>query len=59
MGRKKQHLKEDKYYFEVGNITIYRDSEEMARKAYERYDRVGKEANWLGLWDGKDFVDED
>lgn len=59
MGRKKQHLKEDKYYFEVGKITIYRDSEEMARKAFERYDRVGKNASWLGLWNGKDFVDED
>lgn len=58
MGRKKQHLKEDKYYFEVGNITIYRDSEEMARKAFNQYERIGKDANYLGLWDGENFVSE-
>ena len=59
MGRKKKHLKEDKYYFEVGNITIHRDSKKMAKKAYDRYDKVGKEASWLGKWDGKDFITEE
>jgi len=56
MARKAKVFKEDKYYFEVNNIAIYRDSEEMARKAYEEYEKVGKNANWLGLWNGKKFT---
>lgn len=55
MARKTKIYKEDKYYFEVNNIAIYRDSEEMARKAFEEYEKVGKNANWLGLWNGKSF----
>lgn len=59
MGRNKQDLKEDKYYFEVGKITIYRDSEEMARKAFNQYEAVGKNTNWLGKWDGSEFLTEE
>lgn len=55
MSRRAKIYKEDKYYFEVNNIAIYRDSEDMARKAFEEYEKVGKNANWLGLWNGKKF----
>ncbi len=56
MARKTKVYKEDKFYFEVNNIAIYRDNEETARKAFEDYEKVGKNATWLGMWDGKNFV---
>lgn len=55
MARKNRNYKEDKYYFEVNNIAIYRDNEEMAKRAFADYEKVGKNATWLGLWNGKDF----
>jgi len=55
MARNKNY-KTDKFYFEVNNIAIYRDEEVIAKKAYEEYTKVGKNANWLGQWNGKKFV---
>lgn len=55
MARNKNY-RTDKFYFEVNNIAIYRDDEAIAKKAYEEYAKVGKNANWLGQWNGKKFV---
>ena len=50
------------YYFSIKsgqqNITIYRNTETAARDAYENYVKVGKNAEWLGCWNGKKFVEK-
>ena len=47
------------YYFTIksvpNNITIYRKTKEAAEQAYLSYVRVGKDCEWLGKWDGKNF----
>jgi hypothetical protein len=49
------------YYFTVksvpNNITIYRKSKEAAVDAYQKYVSLGKETEWLGKWNGKQFVE--
>ncbi len=52
-----------KYYFDILNgqsaITISRLNREEAVYAFQNYLKIGKNANWLGLWDGKKFQDTD
>ncbi len=49
------------YYFTVksvpNNITIYRKSKEAAVDAYQKYLSVGKDIEWHGKWNGKQFVE--
>ncbi|MCO6492190.1 MAG: hypothetical protein J5I98_27480 [Phaeodactylibacter sp.] len=57
--RKKYTMGKDKYYFTIksvpNNITIFRKTKEAAITAFEKYRRAGKEIEWLGKWDGKEF----
>lgn len=50
-----------KYYFTVksvpNNITIYRKTKEAAVHSYQQYQKVGKDCEWLGKWDGKKFTE--
>jgi prephenate dehydratase len=50
---------EGKYYFNVqsGNqmITISRSSKEKAMDAFQQYQRIGKNCEWLGCWNGEEF----
>lgn len=59
--RKNFSMGKDKYYFTIksvpNNITIYRKSKEAAMAAYRKYEKAGKEIEWLGKWDGKKFVE--
>lgn len=49
------------WYFTIksipNNITIYRKNKETAVEAYRKYQRAGKEVEWLGKWDGKKFTE--
>ena len=50
------------YFFNIkmgyqNNITITRETKEEALFAYKNYQRQGKECQWLGLWDGDQFVE--
>ena len=49
------------YYFNIKsgiqNILISRNSKEEAVNSYLMYKKVGKDAEWLGCWDGKKFSD--
>lgn len=49
------------WYFTIksipNNITIYRKSKEAAAETYKKYQRAGKEVEWLGKWDGKKFIE--
>ena len=62
--RPKKHYKmaTGKYYFTIkstpNNITIYRNSKKAALLAYQQYEEVGKEIEWLGKWNGKKFEDQ-
>ena len=48
------------YYFQIKakpyNITISRKDESKAKDRFNHYETVGKNAEWMGMWDGKDFV---
>lgn len=50
-----------KYYFTIksipNNITIYRKNKSAAASAFRRYQKAGKEVEWLGKWDGKKFIE--
>lgn len=50
-----------KYYFTIKsfptNITIYRKTKEAASLAFMRYKQVGKDVEWHGKWDGKEFTE--
>ncbi len=53
----------DLYYFTIKNgynsvITIKRKTKEEAIYAYNSYIRVNKECDWLGQWDGKQFIEQ-
>ncbi len=47
------------YYFNIKsgiqNIVISRSSKDEAINSYLMYKKVGKDAEWLGCWDGKRF----
>ncbi len=60
MRRKKNYtMGEGNYYFNVKSghqmITIYRKEKKAAVNAFKNYMKVGKDVEWLGCWDGKDF----
>ena len=59
--RKKYAMGKDKYYFTIksapNNITIFRKSKEAAVNAYRKYKKAGKEIEWLGKWNGKEFTE--
>ena len=60
MRRKKDYtMGEGNYYFNVKSgqqmITIFRKEKKAAVKAFKDYIKVGKDVEWLGCWDGKDF----
>jgi hypothetical protein len=58
---KKFNFGEGKYYFTVksvpNNITIYRKNKEAAVAAYRRYVQLGKDCEWHGCWNGKQFTE--
>lgn len=47
------------YYFQIKakpyNITISRKEEDKAKDRFEHYESVGKNAEWMGMWNGKAF----
>ena len=50
------------YFFNVRsgyqkNITISRKSQKEAYQAYRNYLKQRKECEWLGQWDGNQFID--
>ena len=51
-----------KYYFTIkstpNNITMYRKTLESAQDTYLKYQRLGKDCEWLGQWNGKKFVED-
>ena len=53
---------EGKYYLTIkstpNNITLFREGRDEAERAYLRYVAVGKDIEWKGKWDGKNFVDD-
>lgn len=60
MRRKKDYtMGEGNYYFNVKSgqqmITIFRKEKNAAVKAFKNYIKVGKDVEWLGCWDGKNF----
>lgn len=50
---------EGTYYFQIKatpyNITISRKDEGKAKDRFNHYESVGKTAEWMGMWNGKDF----
>ena len=51
-----------KYYLKIdsipNNITLFRKTKEAAFITFKRYNDVGKQIEWLGKWNGKEFVDD-
>ena len=49
------------YYFTIknggNNIMIKRKKKQEAVYAYESYQKLGKDCEWHGCWDGKNFVE--
>ncbi|KAA3637931.1 MAG: hypothetical protein DWQ02_05895 [Bacteroidetes bacterium] len=50
------------YFFNIkmgyqNTITITRETKDEAVYAYKGYLKQGKDCQWLGMWDGKNFVD--
>lgn len=58
---KKFRMSKGKYYLTVkaspNNITMYRESKEAARNAFQKYLQLGKDCEWHGCWNGKKFED--
>ena len=50
---------EGTYYFKIKgkpyNITISRKDETNAKNRFQHYQNVGKNAEWMGMWNGKEF----
>ena len=63
MRRKKAFKKTAGHYFfnvKMGyqnNITISRTNKDEAAYAFKNYLKQRKDCEWLGQWDGKEFVD--
>lgn len=57
--KKKFTMGAGKYYFNVSSghasILIHRDEKEEAVRSFLSYKRIGKDCEWLGLWNGKGF----
>ncbi len=60
--RKKYAMGKGKYYFTIksvpNNITIFRKTKAAAVAAFRKYQKAGKEIEWLGKWDGKKFTED-
>ena len=60
--RKGFEFGEGNFYFTIKtsprNITIHRKDKNEALRMYNYYASNGKDIEWLGMWDGKQFVDE-
>lgn len=50
-----------KYYFMIkfvfNNIIIFRKLKDVVIFIFKKYQKVGKEIEWFGKWDGKKFVE--
>ena len=61
--RKKKgfEFSEGVYYFTIkggrNNITVHRKEKSSAISVFKRYESVGKDIEWHGMWDGKQFVE--
>ena len=62
MARKNYTMGVGKYYFQIKsgqqNILMYRDDKSAAQNAYLRYKKIGKNCEWLGKWDGKNYTEK-
>jgi len=51
-----------KYYFQIKsgqqNIMMNRTDKKAAVDAYLRYKKIGKNCEWLGKWEGKNYSDK-
>ena len=49
------------YYFKLksspNDILIHRKQKDAAVQAFLNYTKLGKECQWLGKWNGKDYDD--
>ncbi|MCB0602547.1 MAG: hypothetical protein KDC28_15020 [Saprospiraceae bacterium] len=61
MKKFKYRLGEGKYYFNIVSgmqtILVSRREKTAAIGAFQKYLSVGKTCEWLGKWNGKDFID--
>ena len=61
MKKFKYRLGEGKYYFNIVSgmqtILVSRKERKAAIVAFQKYLSVGKTCEWLGKWNGKDFVE--
>lgn len=59
MRRKNFELGKGKYYFNIlsgpQKVTIHRTEKHKAIQTYQSYIRLGKDCEWLGMWDGQKF----
>jgi len=50
-----------KYYFTIkslpNNITMFRNSKMDAISTFRKYLIAGKSVEWLGKWNGKEFIE--
>ena len=59
---KKFDYGEGVYYFNIRStgqsaITIKRKDKSKAVQSFLEYKTVGKDVEWLGMWDGKKFIE--
>ena len=63
MRSKNWTLGKGKYYFRIKSgqqqIMIHRSKKDKALQVYQNYEKLGKQVEWLGKWDGKKFVEEE
>ena len=61
MSKKNYSLGTGKYYFSINSgiqkILIHRTKKQDAVNWYRSYKRVGKTCEWLGCWNGKEFIE--
>ncbi len=64
MARRKKHFSKaiGKYFFNIkmgynNTIMISRKTKEAAKYAFSNYLNQKKDAEWLGKWDGKKFIE--
>ncbi len=54
---------ENTYYFTIksspNNITIYRKDKREAVNIFIKYQEMGKDCQWHGKWDGKNWAESD
>lgn len=60
--KKNFELRKNAYYFNIKNgfnsaITIRRIEKEQAIETFKRYLKAKKECEWLGKWNGSEFIE--